>query len=129
LNWTRRKKTWRSGKNKGIMVPTLFVSESGVSEQIDQMEIRYLSNPDGQVYFALLSDWADADRETLPGDERLLNVATNPVTALNGKHGGHRFFLFHRKRLWNPSEVKRRSGPSSPMPCSAKATRRANCRT
>ena len=75
-----------------VVVPTMFVSESGVKEQVDQMEIRYLSNPDGEVRFALLSDWCDAEQETLPNDERLLNIATSAVTALNAKYGEQRFF-------------------------------------
>ena len=51
-----------------VVVPTLFVSEAGVKEQVEQMEIRYLSNPEGEVRFALLSDWGDADLETMPND-------------------------------------------------------------
>ena len=89
-----------------VAVPTMFVSEAGVKEQIDQMEIRYLSNPGGQVRFALLSDWCDAELETMSNDERLLTIATNGVTALNAKYGEQRFFVFHRKRLWNPCEGK-----------------------
>ncbi|MFZ4701997.1 MAG: phosphorylase, partial [Candidatus Methylumidiphilus sp.] len=89
-----------------VVVPTLFVSEAGVRQQIEQMEIRHLSNPGGQVYFALLSDWADAAQETMPDDERLLNIAVAGISALNAKYEGQRFFVFHRKRLWNPSEGK-----------------------
>nr|WP_305907069.1 hypothetical protein [Methylomarinum sp. Ch1-1]MDP4519790.1 hypothetical protein [Methylomarinum sp. Ch1-1] len=89
-----------------VVVPTLFTSESGVKEQVEQMEIRYLSNPDGEVRFALLSDWRDAEQETLPNDEQLLNIATSAVAALNAKYGEQRFFVFHRKRLWNPGEGK-----------------------
>jgi cyclic beta-1,2-glucan synthetase len=89
-----------------VVVPTLFTSEAGVKEQVAQMAIRYLANPGGEVRFALLSDWADADQETLPNDERLLGIATAAVAALNAKYGGQRFFVFHRKRLWNPSEGK-----------------------
>ncbi|MFZ4703753.1 MAG: phosphorylase, partial [Candidatus Methylumidiphilus sp.] len=89
-----------------VVVPTMFVNETGIREQIEQMEIRYLSNPGGQVYFALLSDWTDADLETMPDDGRLLGVAATEVTALNAKYGEQRFFIFHRKRLWNPSEGK-----------------------
>ena len=70
------------------------------------MEIRYLSNPDGHVRFALLSDWSDAVQETMPNDNLLLSAAINGVNALNTKYGNQRFFLFHRKRLWNPSERK-----------------------
>ncbi|WP_150047963.1 GH36-type glycosyl hydrolase domain-containing protein [Methylomonas rhizoryzae] len=89
-----------------VVVPTMFVSEDGVRQQIEQMEIRYLANPEGEVRFALLSDWVDADREQLDGDERLLAVALAGVEALNAKYAKQRFFVFHRKRLWNASEGK-----------------------
>ncbi len=89
-----------------VVVPTLFVSEAGVKQQIEQMEIRYLANPDGEVRFALLSDWVDAEQESLPDDESLLNVAIAEVAALNEKYSKQTFFVFHRKRLWNASEGK-----------------------
>lgn len=89
-----------------VVVPTLFVNEAGVREQVGQMEIRYLSNRDGQVRFALLSDWADAEQETMPDDDRLLNVAAVAVAELNAKYGEQRFYVFHRRRLWNPGEGK-----------------------
>ena len=89
-----------------VVVPTMFISEAGVKEQIDQMEIRYLSNPGGYVRFALLSDWSDAEQETMPDDDRLLNIAATGAAALNAKYGEQRFFVFHRNRLWNPGEGK-----------------------
>ncbi|MEQ1636321.1 MAG: glucoamylase family protein [Methylococcales bacterium] len=89
-----------------VVVPTLFVSIASVKEQIEQMEIRYLSNPGEHVRFALLSDWADSDHETMPNDEQLLEIAISGVSTLNTKYGEQRFFAFHRKRLWNPSESK-----------------------
>jgi cyclic beta-1,2-glucan synthetase len=89
-----------------VVVPTMFISEAGVKEQIEQMEIRYLSNPGGHVRFALLSDWSDADQEMMPDDDLLLNIAATAVAALNTKYKEQRFFVFHRKRLWNPSEGK-----------------------
>ena len=89
-----------------VVVPTLFTNDAGIREQIGQMEIRYLSNPGGEVYFALLSDWTDADLETMPDDDRLLGVASTAVAALNAKYGGQRFFVLHRKRLWNSGEGK-----------------------
>jgi cyclic beta-1,2-glucan synthetase len=89
-----------------IVVPTMFVKEAEVLDQVKQMEIRYLSNPEGAVRFALLSDWLDADQETLPTDASLLQTAVTGVAALNIKYGYERFFVFHRKRLWNPSEAK-----------------------
>jgi cyclic beta-1,2-glucan synthetase len=89
-----------------VVVPTMFVSENGVKEQIKQLEIRYLSNPGDHVYFALLSDWNDADHETMPNDQDSLTLAHNGVINLNKKYGEDRFFVFHRQRLWNPSEGK-----------------------
>ncbi len=89
-----------------VVVPTLLVSEQDVKQQVEQMEIRYLANPDGAVRFALLSDWVDADHENLPKDQVILNLAVNLVNALNQKYAKSLFFIFHRKRLWNPSEGK-----------------------
>ncbi|WP_139556744.1 GH36-type glycosyl hydrolase domain-containing protein [Methylotetracoccus oryzae] len=90
-----------------VVVPTLFTSEAGVKEQVEQLEIRYLANAGGHVRFALLSDWADAPQEAMPNDEALLNLACTAVAALNAKYaGGQRFFVFHRRRLWNPGEGK-----------------------
>lgn len=89
-----------------VVVPTLLVSEQDVKQQVEQMEIRYLANPDGEVRFALLSDWVDADHENLPKDQVILNLALSLVKALNQKYAKSLFFVFHRKRLWNPCEGK-----------------------
>jgi cyclic beta-1,2-glucan glucanotransferase len=89
-----------------VVVPTLFVDKHRVKQQVEQMEIRYLANPGGEIRFALLSDWADADQESMPNDIKLLKIAMTAVTALNTKYGQQRFFVFQRKRLWNPGEGK-----------------------
>jgi len=89
-----------------VVVPTLFINEAGVLNQVGQMEVRYLANPEGRVFFALLSDGCDADTEMLPNDASLLACALAAVAALNAKYGGERFFVFHRRRLWNASEGK-----------------------
>src|ERR1700689_2230122 len=94
-----------------VAVPTLLTSERSIKEQIEHLEVHYLANPDGDLRFALLSDWVDAPTESLPGDDQLLAVAVDAVASLNASHGpppggGDRFFLFHRKRVWNESEQK-----------------------
>ena len=63
------------------------------------------------VYFALLSDWKDSDAESCSEDKELLDIAAKGVEQLNSKHSTlaneqKRFFLFHRKRMWNPGENK-----------------------
>ena len=74
-----------------------------------RLEIHYLGNPDGDVRFALLSDWLDAPTERVDGDDELLSAAAAAIDRLNARHGeapggGARFLLFHRRRRWNEVE-------------------------
>ncbi|MBI3634852.1 MAG: hypothetical protein HY216_01370 [Candidatus Rokubacteria bacterium] len=92
-----------------VVVPTLLTDRADVEEQIDRLEVYYLANPDGDVRFALLSDWTDAHAETIPGDDESLTAAREGIARLNDIHGtpsggGERFFVFHRRRVWNASE-------------------------
>jgi cyclic beta-1,2-glucan synthetase len=92
-----------------VVVPTLLTSEAEVEEQVSRLEIHYLGNTDGDLRFALLSDWLDAPSESVPGDDELLSTAAAAIDRLNARHGeapggGARFLLFHRKRRWNEVE-------------------------
>ncbi|HYS93752.1 MAG TPA: glucoamylase family protein [Candidatus Acidoferrales bacterium] len=92
-----------------VVVPTLLADRGEIDEQMERLEVHYLANPDGDLRFAILSDWTDAPQETMPGDEDLLAAARERISGLNQRHGtapdgGHRFFLFHRHRLWNENE-------------------------
>ena len=94
-----------------IVVPTLLIKPREIEEQVERLEVHYLANPDGDLRFALLSDWMDAPSETLPGDDELLAVAVDGIARLNKRYGpapggGDRFFIFHRKRSWNVSQGK-----------------------
>ena len=94
-----------------VVVPTLLTSHAQIEEQIERLEVHYLANPDGDLRFALLSDWTDAPLETMPGDDELLAAAVEGIARLNQRHGpapdgGERFLLFHRRRVWNESERK-----------------------
>ena len=70
--------------------------------------VHYLTESDGYVYFALLTDWTYSEREREPNDEALLQAALDGITALNQRHGGleakPRFLILHRSRMWNASE-------------------------
>ncbi|HXH62854.1 MAG TPA: hypothetical protein VNG95_01655, partial [Gemmatimonadales bacterium] len=92
-----------------VAVPTLLFGLADVEEQVERLEVHYLANGDGDVRFALLSDWADAATEHAPGDDEILAAARDAIAGLNARHGpapdgGDRFFLLHRHRLWNASE-------------------------
>ena len=94
-----------------VVVPTLLTGHAQIAEQIERLEVHYLANPDGDLRFALLSDWTDAPQETMPGDDELLAATIEGIARLNRRHGpapdgGERFLLFHRRRGWNDSERK-----------------------
>ncbi len=46
-----------------VAIPTLLTARAAVDEQIQRLEVHYLSNPSGAIHFALLSDGADASAE------------------------------------------------------------------
>jgi cyclic beta-1,2-glucan synthetase len=92
-----------------IVVPTLLTDRLEVDEQTERLEVHYLANPDGDLRFAILSDWTDAPEESIPGDEETLAAAREAIDRLNRRHGpapggGERFFLFHRRRVWNEGQ-------------------------
>jgi cyclic beta-1,2-glucan synthetase len=89
-----------------VAVPTLLLNERQVRELVNDLEIRYLANRDPNLYFALVTDSPDADK---PVDERdvLVGTCRGLIEGLNeryGKTGRGQFFLFHRHRIYNPSE-------------------------
>ena len=89
-----------------VAIPTLLTSYDDIDELVDRLEIHFLSNGDGEVYFALLTDWTDADIEHMADDNKLLTVAIESIARLNVRHGTNRFLLLHRHRMWNPVQEK-----------------------
>jgi cellobiose phosphorylase len=108
-----------------VVVPTLIYSKDNVDELCEQLEVRFLANRDSNLRFCLLTDFADAREEVLPGDAALLQQAQDCLRALNLKYAaggeavpqgaastmspaanpvGGPFLLLHRPRLWNPAE-------------------------
>lgn len=86
-----------------VVVPTMITSAAGIDELADTLEVHFLANDDGEVYFAAVTDWADAPSQHAPGDDELLQMARDRIRTLNQTYGD-RFFLYHRERRWNPSE-------------------------
>jgi cyclic beta-1,2-glucan synthetase len=90
-----------------VAIPSLFASAQDVEDLVEALEVRFLGNRDDHLHFALLTDFADADSETLPGDAALLRLAQLRIEALNEHYASvdaDRFFLFHRPRRWNAPE-------------------------
>jgi cyclic beta-1,2-glucan synthetase len=93
-----------------IVVPTLFIDSAGIREQIERLEVHHLSNQEVNFTFALLSDWRDSPAESADDDNELLEEAVHGIARLNELYPAQsntpRFYLLHRKRMWNASEHK-----------------------
>jgi cyclic beta-1,2-glucan synthetase len=90
-----------------VVMPSMLVRSDSAATLAERLEIHYLANPDPQLRFALLTDFADAPAEHQPEDEGYVQDALERIADLNRRYaseGPPRFFLFHRKRQWNPSE-------------------------
>jgi cyclic beta-1,2-glucan synthetase len=91
-----------------VAVPTFLTNREAIDEQIGRLETHYLASPQGELHFALLSDWVDSETERTDRDEALLAAALEGITSLNQRHGpapgGERFLLLHRRRTWNEGE-------------------------
>ena len=91
-----------------VVVPAMLTDEGSVRELLERVEVHYLANQDGQIFFALLTDFADAPQESMPDDETLLEAARDGIADLNARYSLEsepaRFHFFHRRRQWNQSE-------------------------
>ncbi len=88
-----------------VVMPTMLTGPHSGAELADRLEVHYLSNPDPQLRFALLTDFADAPTETRPEDDGYVRDALERIRALNRRYaegGPDRFFLCHRRRVWDP---------------------------
>jgi cyclic beta-1,2-glucan synthetase len=90
-----------------VVIPGMLASPGSGTRLLQRLELHYLANSDRQLWFALLTDYADAPHEHMPDDEAYLQEALEGVRALNHRHAAgepDRFFVLHRQRRWNPAE-------------------------
>jgi cyclic beta-1,2-glucan synthetase len=90
-----------------VVIPTMLTSAATVRGLLENLEVHFLANRDANIYFALLTDFADAPQAEMPEDGPLLDVAIDGIEELNARYGHGEephLYLFHRRRQWNPSE-------------------------
>lgn len=111
-----------------VVVPMMLVNAETVRGEVEKLEIRYLANKEDNLLFSLFSDYTDSGSLSREDDASLLQVASASLEELNRRHGGERFFLFHRERIWSESEQKfigweRKRGKLEELNCLIDGTR------
>ena len=115
-----------------VVMPSMLVRPESAAALLEKLEIHYLANPDPQLRFALLTDFADAADGALPEDDGLPRSRPwRECSAERALRRGRpqRFFLFHRRRQWNAGAglldglgtQARQAGRVQPVCCAATA--------
>ncbi|MCB8945076.1 MAG: cellobiose phosphorylase, partial [Ardenticatenaceae bacterium] len=87
-----------------IVIPALLAQTADIDNLFTQLEMHYRRNPDANLAYALLTDFADAQTQHRSEDETLIQEALTRLQALNETYPQRPFYFFHRQRLWNPAE-------------------------
>lgn len=91
-----------------VVIPAMLTSEDEVDSLVQQLELHFLRNDDKNLFYALLTDFTDAETQHTASDERLLRRAINGIEALRERYrqedGREVFFFLNRERRWNPKE-------------------------
>ncbi len=90
-----------------VVIPAMLTGQEELRSLLHQIENHFLANPDSNLGFALLTDFADAPHKELPGEQELIRQAVDGIARLNRRYGSDAsqpFYLFHRERVWTSSE-------------------------
>ena len=92
-----------------VVIPGLLATEKDTPFLLRQIEHHFIGNSDPNIFFALLTDFADAPEKDMPGDEEPVSQTSAAIEELNKKYGStsyQPFYFFHRSRVWNEREEK-----------------------
>jgi cyclic beta-1,2-glucan synthetase len=70
-----------------VVIPALITSHTEIDNLTRQLEMNFLRNQEPGLLFALLTDFGDADNETLPEDVEMIRYITTAIENLNAKYG------------------------------------------
>ena len=90
-----------------VVIPTMLRHPRDAANLLEKLETHYLANAERNVGYALLTDFADAESQTLPGDAAAVEAAKSGIRRLNARYrtaDQGSFYLFHRGRRWNRCE-------------------------
>ncbi|RPJ25897.1 MAG: cellobiose phosphorylase, partial [Chloroflexi bacterium] len=92
-----------------VVIPALLGTERDTPFLLSQIERHFIGNSDPNIFFALITDFADAPEKEMPGDDQPVAQTKAAIEQLNKKYGSSAyqpFHFFHRDRVWNDSEER-----------------------
>jgi cyclic beta-1,2-glucan synthetase len=96
-----------------VVIPAMLTDPASTERLVRRLLLHHLANVEDHTQFALLTDFTDADRPTLPADAALLAHAVQQIGTLNREHDGTsapgaapRFIVLHRARRFSESEQR-----------------------
>ena len=98
-----------------------------IEEQIERLEIYHLASPEGDLHFALLSDWTDSASETRRGDEALVDAAVEASRASIGATVQRRAARAFCCCIAGASGTKAKGGGSAGSASAASCTNSIDC--
>jgi cyclic beta-1,2-glucan synthetase len=69
-----------------VVIPSMLTSAASNAELAHRLQLHWLASRETQAQFALLTDWADAETESTPGDAELFDDALARLRALNAAY-------------------------------------------
>lgn len=91
-----------------VVMPVIVQNKEQGLAYLQQLHARYLANPQANIHYALLVDYADSSFIDLAIDEDIKHALIKHLNILNENHPSrYRLFsLFIRKRQWNEQEQR-----------------------
>ena len=92
-----------------VVIPTILNSKEKVQELMKKLEIYYLANKSENIYFTLLGDCTESEKEEEEFDEEIIKEGIKQVQNLNEKYKSDKeemsiFNFIYRNRTWNEKE-------------------------
>ncbi len=92
-----------------VVIPTILKSKEKVQELMRKLEVFYLANQSDNIYFTLLGDCSESDKEEEKWDNEVIQEGELLTKQLNNQYKKQQenkpiFHFIYRKREWNEKE-------------------------
>ena len=93
-----------------VVIPTILKTREKVLEMVKKLEVYYLANQYDNLYFILLGDCSEEDKQEILNDKIVVETGLEEIQKLNDKYSENlqfnKFHFIYREREWNDSESK-----------------------